>query len=232
MARRYDSEDSKRRILSACVRLFIEKGYRESKMAEIIACADVSTSTFHNIFRSKDGVLEELTEFMFENQFGAAHKIVGKEANPVLLYAVETSIQLTLAELNEHLREIYVEVYTLPRIAEYINQKTSSELSKIFAPYLPGYSESDFYELDIGTAGIMRSYMARPCDKYFTLEKKLERFLRMSLGAYSVPVEEQDAVLEFIMKTDIRKTANYIMQKLFMALAMKFEFTLTEEVKD
>ena len=106
MARRYDSEDSKRRILSACVRLFIEKGYRESKMAEIIACADVSTSTFHNIFRSKDGVLEELTEFMFENQFGAAHKIVGKEANPVLLYAVETSIQLTLAELNEHLREI------------------------------------------------------------------------------------------------------------------------------
>lgn len=229
MARRYDSEDSKRRILSACVRLFIEKGYRESKMAEIIACANVSTSTFHNIFRSKDGVLEELTEFMFENQFGAAHKIVGKEANPVLLYAVETSIQLTLAELNEHLREIYVEVYTLPRIAEYINQKTSSELSKIFAPYLPGYSESDFYELDIGTAGIMRSYMARPCDKYFTLSKKLERFLTMTLGAYHVPQAEQAEALAYIAKTDIVATANAVMQELFRALEMKYDFTLSEQ---
>ena len=96
IARRYDSEDAKRRILSACVRLFIEKGYREAKMTEIIACADVSTSTFHNIFRSKDGVLEELTEFMFDNQFSIARRIMGEEASPVLVYAFETAIQMTL----------------------------------------------------------------------------------------------------------------------------------------
>lgn len=29
MASRYEKEDSKRRILSACVQLFIEKGYNE-----------------------------------------------------------------------------------------------------------------------------------------------------------------------------------------------------------
>ena len=229
MARRYDSEDSKRRILSACVRLFIEKGYHESKMAEIIACADVSTSTFHNIFRSKDGVLEELAEFMFDNQFGAARTIIRGQAKPVLLYAVETAIQLTLAELNENLREIYVEAYTLPRIMEYINQKTSTELAKIFGSYLPGYTESDFYEIDIGTSGIMRSYMARPCDKYFTLEKKLERFLTMTLGAYHVPETEQAEILAYIAKADIVATANAVMQELFRALEMKYDFTLSEQ---
>lgn len=227
MARRYDSEDSKRRILSACVRLFIEKGYRESKMAEIITCADVSTSTFHNIFRSKDGVLEELAEFMFENQFSAADKITGAE-NPVLLYAAETAIQLTLAELNENLREIYVEAYTLPRICEYINQKTSSKLAKIFGSYLPDFAESDFYELDIGTAGIMRAYMARPCDKYFTLSKKLERFLTMTLSAYRVPQAQQAEVLAYLAGTDIVATANAVMQELFRALEMKYDFTLSE----
>ena len=39
---------------------------------------------------------------------------------------------------------------------------------------------SDFYESDIGSAAIMRGYMARPCDVYFTLERKLERFLQLT----------------------------------------------------
>ena len=57
MARRYDSEDAKRRILSACVRLFIEKGYKRTTMNDIIHDADVSAGTFQNVFRTKDGVL-------------------------------------------------------------------------------------------------------------------------------------------------------------------------------
>ena len=82
MSRRYDSEEAKRRILSSCVRLFILRGYRETKLADVIAEADVSSSTFHNIFRTKDGVLMELVEFMFENQFGMARSVAGAELPP------------------------------------------------------------------------------------------------------------------------------------------------------
>lgn len=226
MARRYDSEDAKRRILSACVRLFIEKGYKRTTMNDIIHDADVSAGTFQNVFRTKDGVLMELVRVMFEGQFSSARAVVGKNASPVLLYAVETSIQMTLAELNENLREIYVEAYTHPETAEYIYQQTSTELMQIFGKYLPCCSESDFYEMEIGSAGLMRSYMARPCDKYFTLAHKLERFLSMSLSAYRVPEEEQRAVLDAISKTDIVAVSNGVMQKLFEMLAMKFEFEL------
>lgn len=197
-------------------------------MTEIIACADVSTSTFHNIFRSKDGVLEELTEFMFENQFGLARNNLGADASPVLVYSFETALQLTLAELDEHLREIYVEAYTQPKLAELITQKTATVLYHLFGSYLPGYAESDFYELDIGTSGIMRAYMARPCDKYFTLQKKLDRFLTMVLRSYNIPEEEIRAALDFIAKADIVATANAALQELFQALAMRFNFVLTE----
>ena len=196
-------------------------------MAEIIACADVSTSTFHNIFHSKDGVLEELTEFMFDNQFSLARRIMGEEASPVLVYAFETAIQMTLTELNENLREIYVEAYTQPKQVELINQKTATELYHMFGSYLPGYSESDFYELEIGTSGIMRGYMAHPCDGELTLEKKLRLFLTMSLRAYNVPKEEVEQVIRFVEGLDIRGIAEQVMQKLFKALAMRYEFSLT-----
>ncbi len=221
------SQPAKERILSACVRLFIEKGYHRTTVAEIIRDADVSASSFQNIFRAKAGVLVELVTFMFENQFGMARRIAGADLPPVYVYAVETSIQLALTELNENLRDIYLEAYVQPESAEYIHEHTSTALCGIFGPYLPGYGESDFYELEIGSAGIMHGYMARRCDKYFPLEKKIRRFLVMSLSAYKVPEDEQDRVLEFIGGLDIRSVAEQVMQGLFRSLAMRFDFPPT-----
>ena len=137
MPRKYDSKESKRRILSACVRLFIQKGYHSTTLAEILKEADVTNSTFQNIFHTKDGVLLNLTEFMFDSQFAAARNVGQKELLPVYIYAAETAIQLTLTELNENLRDIYVEAYSNRNTTEYIFQRTSTELSMQTARHLP-----------------------------------------------------------------------------------------------
>lgn len=131
---------AKPRILSACVRLFLEKGYKRTTVAEILKAANVSVSTFHS--------------------------------------------------------------------------------------YLPACTESDFYELEIGSSGIIRAYMARSCDLYFTLERKLSRFLTMSLSAYSVPPDEQREILAHIRTLDIRGLSEQVMQELFRNLAMRFSFSL------
>lgn len=229
MARTRSSENSKRKILSVCVKLFIENGFRKSTNEEILSLAGVTSSTFYNIFKTKDGVILELAKFMFDNQFKITESLFDNEISGAMLYAVETALQLTVTELNDHLREIYVEAYSQPHIAEYIYQKTSSKLYDIFGSYLPEYSVSDFYEIDIGTAGIMRAYMSRPCDKYFSLEKKLERFLRMSLSAYNVPKEEQDEVIDKVLSMDIVPLANESIQMLFESLAIRFNFTLSKD---
>ena len=81
-----------------------------------------------NVFRTKDGVLVELVKFMFGSQFDMAGQIAGQKLPPVYVYAVETSIQLALTELNENLRDIYLEAYSHTEASEYIYQHTSSEL--------------------------------------------------------------------------------------------------------
>ena len=124
MPRKYNKQESKERILSACVKLFLEKGYHRTTLAEILSQSHTTSSTFQNIFRSKDGVLLDLTEFMFENQFSAARGIGERGLPLIYVYAVETAIQLTLTELNENLRDIYVEAYSNERVMEYIFEKT------------------------------------------------------------------------------------------------------------
>ncbi len=229
MGSRYEKEESRKKILSACVRLFWAQGFRKTPPKQILQEAGVSAGTFYNLYKSKAGVLMELTDFMFSQQFGIAGKLSAGGASPALVYALETSIQLALTELNENLREIYIEVYTQPDILERIRQKTTAELQRIFGPYLPECSASDFYEMDIGTAAIMRGYMERPCDLYFTLERKIECFLRMTLTVYHVPEAQISEILQTIAALDIRTIADSVMQRLFTALQMKYEFTLTDK---
>ncbi len=60
------------------------------------------------------------------------------------------------------------------------------------------------------------------------LEKKLERFLKVTLGAYHVPDDIQRETIAYIGKLKIREITGQVMNKLFMALAMKYDFTFHE----
>ena len=226
MAVRSDGLQTEKRILHTCVRLFLENGYRQTTMLQILKEAQVSSSSFQNIFHSKDGVLMELVKFMFENQFGIARNVAGAVLPPVYVYAVETALQITLTELNENLRQIYLEAYTQEHLLDYIQRATAQELYRIFGPYQPELTEQDFYELELGSAGLMRGYMANPCTAEFTLERKLNKFLTLALRGYKVPEDELQKVLSFVAGLDMRSIAQSVMEDLFRRLAMRYEFSL------
>ena len=223
---RRDSSETKRKILTVCVRLFLEQGYKNTTVSQIVDEAGVARGSYLNLFPTKDRILLELTETMFGGQFGVARSIADSKLPPVYAYAVETAIQMTLTELNENLREIYIEAYTQKEASEFIFRETAKELYLIFGSYQPELTARDFYDMEIGSASIMRGYMAHPCDGELTLEKKLRLFLTMSLRAYNVPKEETEQAIRFVEGLDIRTISEQVMQALFRALAMRFEFSL------
>ncbi len=228
---RKDGIKTRNKILTVCVRLFLEQGYKNTSITEITEAAGITRGSFQNFFPTKDAVLTELVKTMFGRQFSEARSIVGNNLPPVYTYAVETAIQLTLTELNENLREIYIESYTVEDIAEYIYLQTTTELKHIFGGNFPGYTECDFYEMEIGTSGLMRNYMARKCDIHFPLERKLSRFLSAAMRVYKVSEEEQESVLAFVAALDIRGISAGVMNKLFTMLEMKYDFKLSNDCR-
>ena len=225
---RRDSSETKRKILTVCVRLFLEQGYKNTSVSQIVDEAGVARGSYLNLFPTKDKILLELTETMFGGQFDMARSITDTKLPPVYAYALETAIQLTLTELNENLREIYIEAYSLPETSEYIYLHTTAELKQIFSANFPDYSDSDFYEMEIGTAGLMRNYMARKCDIHFPLERKLSRFLTAAMRVYRVPEDELEQTVRFVERLDIRSIAERVMHSLFQTLAMHYDFSLQE----
>lgn len=225
---RKDGAKTKKRLLSVCVRLFLEQGYKQTSVSQIVEESGVARGSYQNMFHTKDSILLELVGSMFEGQFSAARNITGDDLPPVYVYATETAVQLTLTELNENLREIYIEAYSLPSTSEYIYLHTTAELKKIFGSYFPDYSDSDFYEMDIGTSGLMRNYMARRCDIHFPLDRKIKRFLELSLRSFKVPEQQQQEVIDYVAALDVEAIATNVMQQLFSMLEMKFDFKLTD----
>lgn len=160
MAKRYDSRAAKMKIMEACVPLFLEKGYYDTTIKDILTAANVAHSSFFNIFPTKDALLLEYVKYMFQNQFDMANQFLGNKAFPALIYAIETSIQLAVTEMKETLRSIYVEAYSAEGSLNYIIHHTAIEVQKLFGQYFPeANSESDFYERVIGSSGMMRGYM-------------------------------------------------------------------------
>ena len=94
----------------------------------------------------------------------------------------------------------------------------------MFSSYLPSWQENDFYEAEIGTSGLMRGYMARSCDMYFTLERKIKRFVYSSLRIFAVPNEEIERVSAFLTKIDLKSLSLKVMNNLFSQLEMAFDF--------
>lgn len=218
---------AKKQILSVCVKLFLEQGYKKTTVADIVRLAGVSNSSFQNIFRAKDGVLTELVQFMYERQFAIAQNAATAALPPMYVYAIETSVQMALTELNENLREIYVEAYTHEEALSYIQHSTAQKLYEIFGRFQPELSEEDFFYLDLGTSGLMRGYMVHPCSEEFPLEEKLKRFLTSSLRVLKVPEQDVQQVVSFVLGLNIRGLSLQVMEGLFKALAMHYEFSLS-----
>lgn len=80
--------------------------------------------------------------------------------------------------------------------------------------------------LELGSAGLMRGYMARPCGGALTLEKKLECFLTLSLRGYGVPEQEIQQALAFLRTMDLRAVGQRTIERLFHALEMRYDFQL------
>lgn len=226
MAFRKGTLKVKERILSVSVRLFLQKGYRATTISQIVKEARVSVSSLQNIFHAKEDILGDLVEVVFCRQFEEAAGICGEDLPPMYAYAVAASVQLALTEQNENMRELYLEAYSVPNTSEYIYQHTAEELLRSFGRYMPDFTLGNFYNMEIGTAGVMRGYMSRRCSLHFTIKDKVECFLTTVMRTYRVPEEEQRKVLDYVGHLDLSAAADGVLRNLIAALEAQYGFTL------
>lgn len=212
------------RVLYAAAKLFLTKGFENSTVKEIAAVAQVSPSTLMYIFGSKEEILCELVKYVIENQFKTAENLIdGKTDDKMLLYAVETTLQLHMAESDESIRDLYAAAYSMPKTSEIIQHTITEKLENIFKEHLPHLETKDFYELEIATGGVMRGFMTIPCDMYFTMERKVKRFLETNFLIYRVPDEKIEKIIDFVFQFEYNSVAKNTINSMLEYLGNRLE---------
>lgn len=202
------SEEMKRRILNAAAKSFLEKGFTNTTVRSITTKMEISIGTFNSHFRTKEDVLCELVAFVLDQQFSTSEGLIaGKTDDKLLLYAVETVLQLHIVEMDENLRDLYSAAYSMPKTSALIQQKATGKMKYIFREYLPELETKDFYILEIATGGIMRGFMTVPCSIWFTMEQKTEAFLKNAFHLYDVTPEKIQEAVDFVKQFDFDRIA-------------------------
>ena len=209
---------TRRKMMSSAVMLFFEKGYHNTTTAEIARRVGMSNSSFFRAFENKEAVLRAFVEYMFDLQFEKA-----RNEEPLMVYAVETAVQMHTAEMNEQLRDLYVSAYSLPTTSEYIHRRTAEKLKRLFEEYMPDAEEQDFYEIDIATSGIARGYIVKPCSEEFTMEMKIRRYIRCAMMLYGVPVEVIEEITDKVVAMDLKTVAEGIVNEAMSRYKEEFE---------
>lgn len=209
------------KVLYAAATLFWEKGYEKTAIVDIAARAGVNRGSVLFAIKSKENLLRTLVSYVLESTFSSSASLVGETGDPVLSYTVETALQLYMAESREEVRELAAVAYTLPSTSELIFRKSAKRLMELFKPCNPDWEERDFYEREIASGSIMRGYMAKPCDLYFTMERKMRVFLETTLAIYHVPEEKAGEAMEFLAGFDFEEIAARAIEMMLDVLKTK-----------
>ena len=213
------SEENKQLVLHTAARLFLQKGYTATTLRQIAKEAGVNIGSVMYLYESKENILCDLVSFVMGGQFAETERLLaGKTEDMLLFWAAETTLQLYIAESSEHIRELYLAAYSHSKPASLIYQCIAEKLQVYFKAYYPAYEFKDFYELEIATGGIIRGFMSVPCDMYFTMQRKVKRYLETAFLVYKVPEAKIREAVNFVSQIDFESAAPQVINQLLAAL--------------
>lgn len=224
MSRPYNREKNKTRtlVLHSATKLFIENGYTNTRIKDIASDSGVGYNEIFRMFIDKDNLLSQLVDLVIEHQFEMSKNYLkDKSTDALLLYVFESILQLYICEINENIREMYSVSYTLPSTSHKIYEYFTKKIESTFSSYLKDYETKDFYELEIATAGIMRGFIVNPCNMYFTIDRKVNRFIRTTLKIYEVPKDVIEDIIKVISGFNMQEYAKEVMDTLYTYISSR-----------
>lgn len=207
----------KTKVLQTAITMFLKNGYKKTTMRDIAYQAKVNYGSLTFAFKTKEALVCELVGHVIDCQFEiVSNYLKDITCDKILEYAVETALQLQIGEMNEAMKEMYIASYSMENSSQVIYNNLTKKQQRIFKEHLPALEQKDFYELEIAAAGIMRNFLTINCDKYFTIDRKISRFLETTFLIYRVSDEKIKEAIKFVSQIDfeylVRLSTNEILK--------------------
>lgn len=220
-----------RTILYNAAVLFLQEGYTNTTLAKLAAHSGIQVSKINREFGCKENILLALVNHVLNERFLISKRLMADSADdPILRYALDTSLRVHLAECCEALRDMYVMSYTLPEPSRRIRNELIERLIRpAFADNFPYATEIDYSMMALASTGILLNFMKLENSEQFTPREKQRSYLKACLRLYCVPEEKIKEAIAFVEGFDMARIANDALVHFVDSLLNKDFFVIDED---
>ena len=204
---------TEKKILQTAIRLFLENGYSKTTLKSISRECDLRQGTIAYHFHTKEDMLYYLIQALTEFHGGIIDNGFEQSKDILFSYAAEIAIQLALCETDRKAWDLYYSAYSQFKTFEFIKNWAAQEHYMLFKDRLPEWTESDFRDKENVASGIELAMFYAPCDRFFTLEKKISLTLDSIMLLYNVSEKERKETIDKILKLDCCKIGKEMFER-------------------
>lgn len=135
--------DKRQKIMQAATRVFAERGFYNSTVADVARVAEVADGTIYLYFKNKDDLLISIFEHSMDFFIHAANEELAPIKDPIIKLKKYVFLHLKLVQKNQDLAQvIQIELRQSSKfIKEYANEKFFSYLDILEKILIQGQSE-------------------------------------------------------------------------------------------
>jgi len=207
MKQRSKESPMRTKLLKIALELYLEYGFSATTNQMIVKRANCSPGELTHFFGTKENILCEVVRMVLpthqETLEGSGDQNIPSE----IRYTLEIAVELSMCEQNEVIRDLYINAYTLPKTINLIRDNFYQKSYKLFKDYLPSWTETDFYETEVLSMGIVYSALMDRCSVRYNIKQKIARVIDALLKIYEFSKERREETKKAISQINVEEFA-------------------------
>jgi len=195
--RKADSEIVRNKIIKISRRLFLEQGYENTTVRQVLKKAGLSTGSLYHFFKNKEEILLfSLKDALLEISI-LTDSIAVKYKEPMLRYALGIAIGISEIFRHKRLFNFYHAVYKNETAENFMISLKVARMKNLLNDLNLHFTDNEIHARVLAIHGATRALMLATINKQLSanLDDIYSLIIRIALSEFNIPRQKIDAII-------------------------------------
>ena len=195
--RKTNSDTARNNIIKISRKLFLEQGYENTTVRQVLKKARLSTGSLYHFFKNKEELLLcSLKDALLEIS-SLTDSIAAKHHEPLLRYALGVALGISEIFKYKHLFNFYNAIYKIESAENFMISLKVSRMKNLLKELNLHFSDTEIHSRMLAIHGATRALMLAKINKKLSanLEDIYSLIIRIALSEFNIPGNKIDNVI-------------------------------------
>jgi hypothetical protein len=182
------SMNLKTAIIDISRELFLEQGYRDTTIRQIMGKAGINFGSLYHFFHDKEDILLHVALQTYNEFIQYVDSITEDEPDPAVKYALTRALEFKVIEKHDRIAELYLETYSSWKITQMMLPVNIKRNKLFFQKYNKKLTEQDYYMKTLALRSMRMGFISERVHSgagYF--ETRCPFLIETALALFHVP---------------------------------------------